>query len=269
MKSLFTIISLIALLSSCQNNFDVKVTHSDGTVCKFKCKNGKDTATSIRYCYYKSFLLSKTTFINGKREGSVIDYYPNGRIRIITNYQNDKADGINKVFNEDGELIRRSLYIDDKQVLFESIMVNTEDPIKRRKLVTSINHQIKWAGELYTNLNDELIAVAKLNIGEYQGMYVKVIIDDTLYLEKETIVKLEVTFPAIIPDSKITIGEFDKTLTCIDTLVCIEPDSLEKSYSFRYTPKKTGNDYIIGNLTVPHYILKDTIYFFKGFYVKK
>ena len=270
MKYFELFFSLIVILSSCENRFDVKSIHSDGTVCKFICENDKDTSNSVRYCYYKSLLISKTTFVDGKKEGSVIDYYPNGNIHIITNYRNNRAQGVNKVFNEQGELIRRSFYINDKQVLFESIMVNTDDPIKRKKIIIlRDNRKAKWAGELYTNLDNEPVTVAGLNIGDYQGMYVEVKVDDTLKLGKEATVRLKITFPVTIPDPEILIGEFDRSLTCIDTSFYVKLDSLGKDYAFNYLPERPGNNYILGKLTVPDNLLKDPIYFFRGFYVKE
>ncbi len=270
MKYFELVFSLIIILSSCENRFDVKIKHSDGTICKFICKNDKDTLNSTRYCYYNSLLTSKTTFVNGKREGSVIDYYPNGNIHIITNYRNNRAQGVNKVFNEQGELIRRSFYINNKQVLFESIMVNTDDSIKRKKIVIlRKNREAKWAGELYTNLDDEPVTVASLNIGDYQGMYVDVIVDDTLQLGKEATVKLKITFPVTIPEPEILTGEFDRSLTCIDTLLYVKLDSLGRDYAFSYIPKRPGNNYILGELIVPDNLLKDKVYFFRGFYVKE
>jgi hypothetical protein len=256
-------------MSSCQYSSEVKTENSDGSVCIFKCKEGKDTLNSTRYCYYKSLLISETTFVNGKKEGAVIDYYPNGNIHIITCYRNGKANGVNKVFNEEGMMLRRSLYIDDIQVLFEGIMTNTEYPIERRQVFASINNHKIWAGELYTNLDGTPVSVGKLNIGEFQGMYVNVIVKDTLSFNKKSLVKLEIILPKAINEREILVGNFDKSLKCIDTIFYKRSDSIDKHISFMYLPDRIGVNYIVGRLSDPSNTIKNDIYFFKDFYVKE
>lgn len=167
MKNVILLLLLIVIISSC-SDFDVIVRLSDDMVYKYKCQKGNDTANSIRYLYYKSLLLSKAPLVDGKLEGSVINYFTNGQIRIITNYKNNQANGVNIVYNEDGKVIRRSLYIDDKQVIYESIMRSEDKPIGRKKVYASIDNEVIPAGELYYNLSDSNV------LGDYHGNYVDI-----------------------------------------------------------------------------------------------
>ncbi len=49
---------------------------------------------------------------NGKADGYHIGYFPNGKINIKTPYKNGTADGIKKIYNDDGTLKEEVLIID-------------------------------------------------------------------------------------------------------------------------------------------------------------
>jgi len=133
MKKLFFFVLVIIGIISCDNNYDVVVRMENGVICKYKCKQDTDTTDCTKYCFYNNNLISQSTYVDGKLNGSAIDYYPDGLIYILMNYHNDKKHGIKKVFDEYGTLLRRSLYLQDKQVLFESTMINTKNEHLRRK----------------------------------------------------------------------------------------------------------------------------------------
>ncbi len=265
MNKYFVFVIVFISFLSCNNDYDIIVQKDNGVIYKYRCLHGKDTANSTRYRFYNTYLVSQSTFISGKLDGSVIDYYPDGLINIVTNYRNGKAHGVNKVFNEYGTLIRRSLYIQNKQVLFESTMENSQhESLRRKKLIAFVYNQTKWAGEKYTVLND-----SSLSMGSYQGMYVEVMVDDTIPSKTIIEIDLDITFPTLIYNPEILIGEFDKTLACTDTVFYIKLDSVYDFFSFNYESLKTGNDYLTGRLSVPDSIMKEDIYFFKGFYVEE
>ena len=98
-----------------------------------------------------------------------------------------------------------------------------------------------------------------------KGMWVDLVIDDTITLNNEALVKLNITFPTIIHNPNILIGEFDKTLSCIDTIFYARPDSVGRYFAFKYLPTRLGNNDIIGRLSIPD--LYDDIYFFEDYYV--
>ena len=276
-KYWFATITLFLLFESCNYQYDVVVEQTDGTTKKFKCKNGKDTLNSTVFRFYEWILVSKWNYVDGKKEGSIIDYYPDGTINIISNCVNDLAHGVNKVYDSTGTLIRRSFYIKNKQVLFEQfLMENVNFPgIYKSKLVhiNKDDEQI-WAGELYVDENNKPTIVGyqfykgKPDSAEYKGMYVNIDVKDTLNINEEYTLKLDITLPKIVYHPEILIGEFDKELTCIDTNYYAKSYSVGDSFTFKFRPNKQGNNYLIGRLSNIDGLVKDDIYFFDGFYVK-
>jgi hypothetical protein len=258
MKTLFLFI--IIIISSCNNN-EVIFKKTEDLVIKYKCVDKNDTLNSIKYVYYKTTLTSQTILINGKKNGPVIDYYMNGEIKIITNYLNNKAYGLNKVYNERGQLIRRSVYIDDKQVLFEKREGNEEKPMFRIKRIAIINDKNNWAGEL-------LLRKANTNSNEIEkdGLFVSMNIEDTIIKLRETPVSLEFTFPTNQLKSKILIGKFDKSLNCTDTIYYSYQDTINDYLSFNYIPEYTGYNFLVGRMSITDQLNED-IYFFTDFFV--
>ena len=262
MRNYLAIVLLLVGISSC-NNYDFVLRQTDDIVIKYKCKHGKDTLNSKKYRFFKDVLISEATIVNGKVQGSVIDYFPNGKIRTLSYTWNSLPHGINKVYSNQGTLLRRSLYIEGKQVLFESRMVNSDKTVNRRKLVARINNDVIWAGEFYSNIDDTVI------ITNYKGMYVDLLIDDTISIEKEYKVELKVYLPIVMSSPEFIIGDFDKNLICIDTIEHIKQNNTKEAFFFNYKPPKTGNLFLVGKLVLPDNYIKEDIYFFKGFYVKE
>jgi len=262
MKSSIIIFLLIFILASCENNFDVIVEQSNGIVYKYKCKKNKDTLNSDKYSFYNSVLLSKSQLLNGELDGTVYDYYPDGKVKITSNFTKGIANGVNKVYNEDGVLLRRSLYIDNKQVLFEETKVNYEIGLRRKKLIKRPFNDGLWAGEIYERMSDTSKSLI------YKGVYVDVLSEDTITFGQSITVKLRFTLPAVTKNPQILVGQFNKNLTCIDTIIYAIPDSAGKVFSFSYFPKKIGNNYLLGSFSAPEYLNTD-IFFFKGIYIKK
>ncbi len=48
--------------------------------------------------------------IEGKYHGNVIDFYDNGQIEMIRQYQNHFINGYEKIYSRNGELLRHSIY---------------------------------------------------------------------------------------------------------------------------------------------------------------
>lgn len=277
LQIIVSIFFVLLHISCSHNDYDVILNQSDGTTKKFKCKNGKDTLNSHVYRYYDWVLVGEWSYKDGKKEGSVIDYHPNGNINLVTNYINDTAHGLNMVYNDSGNLIRRSFYLKNKQFLFESEMVNELMPDITRKTIVykDENGKVNWAGELFINKDDEPTSVGHFHhisntdtipIDEYKGMYVNIEINDTLEVQPEYLVSLNITLPKTVYYPEILIGEFDKQLNCIDTICYSKPDSIVDNFTFKFQHQKSGNNYLIGRLNNTD-IVKSDIYFFKGFYI--
>lgn len=73
-------------------------------------KNGKQIT------YQEGIMVSLINYINDIKEGSFMDYFPNGMMRQTGIYKNDKLDGIVTIFNDKGGIIVKTRYIDGVKV---------------------------------------------------------------------------------------------------------------------------------------------------------
>lgn len=270
----FAIITLSLIFESCNYQYDVVVEQIDGTTKKFKCKNGKDTLNSTVYRFYDWILVEKWNYVNGKKEGSLITYHPDGTIKIITNYISDTVHGVNKVYDSTGALIRRSFYIKNKQVLFEQLSMENEnfpDTYKRKLVHKNKDNELIWAGELFLDKSGNPTNVgyymSETDSVEYKGMYANINVKDTLQLDLTYSLRLYVTIPKMVEYPEILIGEFDKNLNCLDTIYFAKPNYVISTYDFSYRPNKVGNNYILGRFSSPQ-LADQSMYFFDDFYVK-
>ncbi len=261
MKSFSILLFCSLFFISCNDN-EVVVTKSDTLIYKYICENGSDTLNSERYRFLNGILCSKTPLKNGVPEGEVVAYFPNGDASIRTNFNKGLVHGVNMVYNENGGWIRSSLYINNFQALYYDNMVKEDTTIGRKRVFGKLNGKVFWAGELYFYLRDSTSSDEII-----QGMYVDVVMDDTIFVNEETQVKLDITFPEAAEGAKILIGEFDNSFNCFDTLQYVSFDTLPDYYSFYYTEQRPGNSNIVGRLMIPDEYLKEDIYFFKGFFV--
>jgi hypothetical protein len=261
----YNIFLFIMIQFSCTNyDYDVIIKKPNGIVTKFKCKNGKDTLNSTRYDFYNSTLLAQIPYVNGDMEGTVINYYTNGNVNSIISYKNNKANGVTKKFTKNGNFLGKVLYIDDEHILFEKVETNAELPVDRKRMLNLLlTKGNQWAGEKYIVTDEE-----ELSMGEYTGIYADIIINDTVSLFNETEVIVKFTFPKRADSSTVLIGDFDKSLNCNDTVYYNTAFTLPDSISFTITHEKLGNQYMVGYFKAPA-LAPETIYFFKGFYVKK
>ena len=275
MRIIIGTVIMLLMLESCDNTYDLIIKQSDGTTKKFICRNDADTLNSTVYRFYDWLLISKWTYVNGKIEGSMFNYHADGTINIITNFINDTVHGINKVYNDSGNLIRRSFYIKNKQVLFESIMINEDFPNVIRKKIQHKNksNKVIWAGDIFLDKNNLPTNIGIITdkmdsiIADYKGMYVDIIIDDTIAINNDYNVILDITLPNIYYSPEIIIGEFDVNMLCYDTIFYTKSDSIGGNVNFKFHPSVLGNNYLIGRLN-SFDSQNDDIYFFKGFYVR-
>lgn len=64
----------------------------------------------------RNIVISKELFVNDKREGLSYYYYPNGKLREVINYRNNKKHGIGKEFNNDSVIITLYEYFNDYMI---------------------------------------------------------------------------------------------------------------------------------------------------------
>ncbi len=251
------LISILIYLSfySCTQDNIVVLKKNDDVLYKYHCKEGKDTLNSTVYKYYFSKIYSKSQLVNGQLNGLAYDYHQNGAVRIITHFQKGDAHGLNKVFAKNGTLLRQSIYIHNKQVLFESFMIDTIDNFRRRKITSISGKKEAFGGELISDSNGKIL----------QGVYARINIPDTLTLEKSYNLDIDFTVGSSVKECKIVIGEFDRTLNCIDTSLYVQLKNLDKKHVYKYRPLNKGYNFIIGYILIPGYSLR--IFFYDDFYV--
>ena len=69
----------------------------------------------------KHYLKSKELYLDDKREGQALYYYPSGKIRQIIHYRNGKKQGVSKEFDENGTVITIYEYHNDYMTAREYI----------------------------------------------------------------------------------------------------------------------------------------------------
>jgi antitoxin component YwqK of YwqJK toxin-antitoxin module len=81
---------------------------------------GKRNGYSYKYASLKELntlqrnvLIAKELFVNDRREGTSYYYYPNGKLKQIINYRNNKKHGESKEYNNEGVLIAIYQYLND------------------------------------------------------------------------------------------------------------------------------------------------------------
>ncbi len=76
---------------------------------------GKDRIGEWVYYHKKSNeVMTKEFYSNGKLEGIMTTYYPNGKKTEETTYQNGTKEGLNNYYSYEGILLKKLLYKDDK-----------------------------------------------------------------------------------------------------------------------------------------------------------
>lgn len=58
-------------------------------------------------------MVKTVNYVNGKREGELIEYYENGKIKEKRFYINDKEEGKSLFYDEKGNLTKTEIYKND------------------------------------------------------------------------------------------------------------------------------------------------------------
>lgn len=254
-RSFISLLFLGFIVYSCEDSNILRIKKSNEVEYVYYCQDGQDTLYSDVNVFYMSRLYSKYRLINGRINGVVYDYHKNGLINIKTHFIDGKAHGLNKVYNNKGTLLRKSVYIENKQVLFESFMIDTVFNLKRKLITSIVGEKYFFGGELITNSNDSII----------RGVYASLIIPDTISLKDENIFNIKLNFPKVYENTAIVVGEFDKDLNCIDTVAYKQKNELKDEFNFKFTPDKKGYDFLIGYVEVPN---RERIFFYNDFFVE-
>lgn len=73
---------------------------------------GKDRIGEWVYYHKKSKnVMSREHYLNGKLDGSVVTYYPDGKITEEINYKNGIKEGENNYYSPDGVLLKKLFYV--------------------------------------------------------------------------------------------------------------------------------------------------------------
>lgn len=101
----------------------------NGKAEKFEYNAIKDSIIIYATMTYKNGLLNgkyknyhslyEGNYVNGKKEGLWIDYYPNGNVKTETNYSSDIKNGELTEYKIDGEIISVSKYLNGKLIKTE------------------------------------------------------------------------------------------------------------------------------------------------------
>jgi hypothetical protein len=225
------------------------------TLVIYDCIDGTDTLNSTVKVYYKSKLYSVYNLINGKIHGISHDYHENGKIHIQTHFKNGYAHGMNMVYNRNGILLRESLYIENKLVLFRSYMIDTVYNLHRERLTSFVGEEPFFAGEIIKNSEDSIIT----------GVYSNLTIPDTLLLHVKEKLNVQLYLPKVNSNNimEVLIGKFDSNLNCKDTIYYISEKKTQAELNFEFLPQKIGYDFLLGYVQIPN---KEKIYFFDDFY---
>ncbi len=102
--------------------------HLGDTIEKINYKYGKKTGYNIRYAYVDKgtgitgYIKSRELYINDKKEGTGLYYYPDKKVQEMIPYRNGKKEGMGKEFDERGNIVTLNEY--HKDVLVERRKIN-------------------------------------------------------------------------------------------------------------------------------------------------
>lgn len=91
---------------------------------KTQYKNNEKNGEYIIFYKDSQQIKLKTYFKNNKVNGTKISYYPNGKIEEYCYFFEDLPHGQYKKFNEKGEIIENSLWLDGKRLSYKSKIRN-------------------------------------------------------------------------------------------------------------------------------------------------
>ena len=85
--------------------------HESGALKIEGIQNEKGNRQGLWISYYENGTKwSESYYVDGKRDGHSLTFYPNGQVRYIGEYKNDEQVGSWKFYDEEGELTNEENY---------------------------------------------------------------------------------------------------------------------------------------------------------------
>lgn len=260
----------VFIINSCNVNkgYEKITLDVDGKILEKRIyPNSNDTLDFVSYSYNEyGNIKSIRPYRNNLLDGNVLDYYKNGQLNIITPYVADTLFGVNKVFAEDGELVRKSLYIDGKQVLFEQLFINRDLGMKKNEIYEVDNGKGDKVGQ---------IVYENGKIKKDWSLYCFMQLDDTVSSKREYFVEIEAITEWEDGYLEADIYQLNRNAKELDNSKIINIRSKTLKSGFTIKPCNLGINILLGRA----YIKKDTIIngeantlklivpFYKEFYV--
>ena len=110
MKKLLSILFVLIITSCSKEVPSDQLVERNGVYYEVNSQTGF-TGTSISYDS-NGHLLEKTTYKNGKYDGTREVYWENGKLMMRETYKNGKRDGISETYYKNGKLLLKSSYKD-------------------------------------------------------------------------------------------------------------------------------------------------------------
>ncbi|TAJ05748.1 hypothetical protein DMA11_23290 [Marinilabiliaceae bacterium JC017] len=171
----FFVTVYIVLCVSCKQNIrDKEKLKSTGElVSEEKHCNNNDTLNYVIKEFYDDGKVSRVIpYKDGEINGKVVYYHRNGNIKEIDSFKNGKLHGIVNVHNEFGNKIRRYLYLEGEQIVFQDIFYNPE-----HKLVKIENYNLLGDKPIKNGL---LIQDFQGNVIKEKSLFYKIHLQDTI-----------------------------------------------------------------------------------------
>lgn len=215
--------------------------------------------------YDNNVLTEKISFKDGKKNGSMIIYEPNGKKKIRRTFLNDSLYGITQLYNKEEEVKQENFYINGTQVMYnEYFDGNNGDLTKKVNYIIDANGQTKQMGQIvYSKKNNHPLV-------DMSFFYTIKNKKDTIFLNDQNEVSIEFVNKHDW-HVEVQIGKMSESLTFIEEPVSYISNT--KKISFKVTPENGGLYTIFGKLIIKSLNNPElkTIYefvFYDDFYVQ-
>ena len=268
MRRIIFLIVISLCLFSCKKSTKVEVElYKDGKVKyekKFLYPNDTLNYTYTEY-YNNGIIKDNYKVVNGNIHGRAIAYYQSGNIENISDYVCGKLHGLNLVYNDNKELVRESLYLNNRQKIYLAYQ-KKKNYIKKLAYIVN-NGKAKGVGQMVIKETGNI---------DYDLTYYY-----QIFIEEDTVKLGEIIKSSIVPVIgncneecyiEIEMGEFDDTFTMINKSE-VEEFELNNLDTLLYDHKadKVGINLIMGRMSVRSRIdgsLLGELYIYRDYYVE-
>jgi len=135
------------------------INNTDKVISSETYKNGENNGLAVFYYNYPTDTSSAYNYKDGLLNGKYFEYFKNHKKKTSGFYRNDKENGIKREYNESGELIFETTYVDGKQVSEKNILAEKYNELHKstvndKKRIAVIN---SFLNSLKTNYNPDSI----------------------------------------------------------------------------------------------------------------